>query len=449
MRIVIVGAGVVGTSLAEQLSTEGHRVSIIDRDRKLISELTEKFDILALQGNACAERVLNRAGLKVADMLIAVTNVDEVNLVLGIIAARNQVTHRIIRVRNPEFEKHAGLLPLGELGIQSVVNPEPVVVNSLVRMIEIPGCNEVFTLGDGEVQVLGFTLANDSPMQGKTLAQLKNDADLDSFLILYVNREDELIVPRGDTCFKAGDTVHILVSTNGMTSVLSMVHRVMPMLHHVIVVGASRVGMALAKAIQNQVSQLILIEADKTLAGEAAAILDNTTVLCGNATDLEVLNEASIDKCDLFCALTPDDKNNMLSSLLAKRHSQARTAVLVDQAEYVPVLDYLGVERVINPRLVVVNEILRHIRRGRIFSVNRVAGSHAEILELEVQKGSRLVEVPLKDFNFPEGAIIGAVLEEGGMVIPDGETVLSAGQRVIVFTVAQEVRTIEGIFGGR
>jgi len=447
MRILIVGAGVVGTSLAEQLSTEGHQVSIIDRDRRLINELLEKFDILALHGDACSDRLLNRAGLKHADMLIAVTNVDEVNLVLGIIAARNNIPRRIIRVRNREYGKHSGLLPLGELGIHDVINPEPVVVDSLVRMIDIPGCNDVFTLANGQAQVLGFTLAEDSPMRGHTLAELRQLGDLNSFLILYINRGDQLIVPSGEATLEAGDVIHLLVSTDTLPFILPMVHRSPPKINQVIIVGASRIGMALAKTLQEKVKRTILIEPDEELAREAAAKLDKATVLQGDATDLEVLNEASIEICDLFCAVTGDDQENMLSSLLAKRHSEARTAVLVSQPEYVPVLDRLGVERVINPRLVTVSEILRHIRRGRIHSVNRVADSHAEILELEAQPGSRVVGGPLNKIKFPKGALIGGILSDDIMEIPNGETEIQPGQRVVVFTLAEEVKAIEKLFG--
>lgn len=447
MRILIVGAGIVGTSLAEELSAEGHHVSIIDKDRRVINELLERFDILALHGDACSERLLNRAGLRRADMLIAVTDVDEVNLVLGMIAARSNVSRRLIRVRNRELGKHSPLLPLVELGIHDVVNPEPVVVNSLVRMIDIPGCNEVFTLANGQVQVLGFTLAPDSPMTGHTLAEVRQFGDYNSFLILYLNRGDTLLVPRGDTTLKAGDTIHLIVATDMLPLMLPMVHRTTPVLSHVIIVGASRIGMALAQELQQRVKRLILIESNDELAREAAVKLDRVTVLHGDATDLEVLNEASIEICDLFCALTDDDQENMLSSLLAKRHSEARTAVLVYQPEYVPVLDRLGVERVINPRLVTVSEILRHIRRGRVHSVNRVAGSHAEILELEAQPGSHLVGAPLKSIKFPKGALIGGVLVDEVMQIPNGDTVIEPGQRVFVFTLAEEVKAIEKLFG--
>ena len=176
--------------------------------------------------------------------------------------------------------------------------------------------------------------------------------------------------------------------------------------------------------------------------------MKKATVLQGDPTDLDVLSEASLEECDLFCAVTDDDQVNMLASLLAKRHSHARTAVLVYHPEYVPVLDSLGVERVINPRLVTVSEILKHVRKGRVHSVTRVAESHhAEIIQLEAQVGSRIVGGKLKDIRFPKNAIIGGVLEDDTMHIPNGETQIKAGQRVFVFVLEQEIGTIEKLFG--
>ncbi len=447
MRTVIVGAGVVGTALAEQFSREGHQVSVIERDRHIVSELADKFDILTLHGDACSDRLLHRAGIKHADMLIAVTNVDEVNIVLGMIAERMKVPRRIIRVRNKEFGKFSGMLPLADFGIHDVINPEPVVVDSLMRMIEIPGCNDYYSFADGQVQVLGFSVAPDSPMCGQTVADLRQVGDLNAFLILYINRLDKLLIPKGNTVLEAGDIVHILVSAETVDFLLPIVHRTPPRNDHVLIVGASRIGMALAESLEGHVKRLILIESDPERAREAAIRLEKSTVLHGDATDLEVLMEASIERCDLFCAVTDDDQDNMLSSLLAKRHSSARTAVLVYHPEYVAVLDRLGVERVINPRLVTVSEILRHVRKGRIHSVTRVADSHAEILEMEAQVGSRIVGGPLKDIRFPKGAIVGGVLADGIMQIPTGETRILPGQRVFVFVLDKEIKAIEKLFG--
>jgi len=447
MRIIIAGAGVVGTTLAEQLSQEGHQVSVIDRDKRVVQEIGEKLDILALHGDACSERLLHRAGIKHANMLIAVTDTDEVNLVLGLIAARINVPRRVVRVRNREYGQFSGVLPLGEFGIHDVINPEPVVVDSLIRMIEIPGCNDVSSLADGQVQLLGFGVADDSPMCGKTLSELREVGDLNAFLILYINRGDKLLTPKGDTVLQAGDLIHILVSSDTVEFLLPVVHQSPPKTDHVIIVGASRIGMALAEVLEDEIKYLFLVEADPLKAEDAALRLKKATVLQGDPTDLDVLSEASLEECDLFCAVTDDDQVNMLSSLLAKRHSKARTAVLVYHPEYVPVLDSLGVERVINPRLVTVSEILKHIRKGRVHSVTRVADSHAEIIQLEAQVGSRIVGGKLKDIKFPKNAIIGGVLENETMVIPNGQTEIKPGQRVFVFVLEQEIAAIEKLFG--
>jgi len=215
---------------------------------------------------------------------------------------------------------------------------------------------------------------------------------------------------------------------------------------HVIISGASRIGIELAQRLEKRVRKLTVIEPDETLAEDAANILKKTLVLRGESTDLKVLEEASIDRCDFFCALSDDDQRNMLTVLLAMKHGADHTAVLVRQPEYVPVLDSLGVDIVLNPRLAIVGEIMRHVRRGHIFSVTRLAESSGEILEMKALDGCAAVQQPLRDLRFPRSAIIGAIVRDGEMQIPTGETMIEPGDRVLVYALPEAIPTIEKLF---
>ncbi|MBN2496765.1 MAG: Trk system potassium transporter TrkA [Deltaproteobacteria bacterium] len=449
MNIVVIGAGVVGTDLAEQLSTEGHRVAVVDSDRRKVKELNEKLDVLGVYGNAGMPSILDKAGIRAADMVIAVTDVDEINLVVGMLAARLGVKHRIVRIRNREYTAADALLPLGELGIDHVINPEPSIVQALAGMLEYPGSCDYATLADGQVLMLGFDIAEDSPSAGKTLAELREVGDLDAFLFLYIHRGDEVIVPRGSDCILPGDNVHVLASADTVKFVLPMIHRRPVEVDCVIISGTSRVALKLAETIQDRVERVYLIEPDPERAEEAAADLKKVTVLRGEPTDLDVLEEAALDKCDLFCALADDDQRNMLSALLVKRHGRALAAVQVHQPEFVPVLDSLGVEIVLNPRLVTVGEIMMHVRRGHVHSVTRLAEGRAEILEMEVPEGSPAVKSKLRELDFPKNALLGAIVRDGIMQIPSGETICKPGDTVLVFALPDAIGRIEKLFTRR
>jgi trk system potassium uptake protein len=449
MKILIVGAGVVGVALAEQLSLEGHQVAVIDRDRKKINELGEKFDVLAVHGSAAMPSVLLRAGIKSSEMVIAVTDVDEVNLVVGMLASRMGVRHRIVRIRNQEYLDETCVLPIRELGIDQVINPDPAIVNALMHMIEIPGSSDFATLAGGQVLMLGFDIAEDSPVVGKTLAELREVGDVDAFLILYLTRGEEVIVPKGSHTIEPGDNVHLLVSADTVQFVSPMIHRRSKPVKEVIIAGASRIGLQLAEAIEDKVEKVFMIEADEEMAEEAANRLKKTTVLKGDETRLEVLEEANLDKCDMFCAVTDRDQRNMLSVLLAKKHSRTMTAVLVHNPDYVPVLDSLGVQIVVNPRLVTVGEILMHVRRGHIHSVTRLAESRAEIIEMEAPADSPAVKHKLKELNFPQDALLGAIVRDGVMQIPSGDTQVAPGDTVVVFALPGAISRIEKLFSRR
>jgi trk system potassium uptake protein TrkA len=449
MNIVVIGAGVVGQSLAEQLSSEGHRVSLVDRDRARLHAIGEKLDVLCVHGNAGTPSVLERAGIKKAEMVIAVTDVDEVNMVVGMVADRLGVKHSIVRVRNREYFGDGAVLSLKAMGIDQVINPAPTIVDAMVRTIEVPGSYHIATLAGGQLVILGFVIPKDSPAAGLTLAELRDIGSVETFLVLDIARGDQVIVPRGFDTIQPGDSVHILCSSKTVKLVPPIIHSEPQIVNVVIIGGASRIGVQLAEAIQDKTERVVLIEPDPTAAEEAAAKLRNTLVLNGEPTDLDVLEEASLDKCDLFCALSDDDQSNIMSALLAKKHSHAFAAALVHQPEYVPVLNSLGMEIVINPRLVTVGEILMHVRRGHVHSVTRLAQGRAEILELEVPEASPAVRAKLKDMNFPENALLGAIVHDGVMCIPDGESKIEPGDTVVVFALPDAIPGIEKLFSRR
>lgn len=449
MNIVIAGAGIVGESLAEQLSSEGHAVSVVDKDRARVRELGEKYDVLGVVGNAASPKVLQRAGIGSAEMMIAVTDADEVNIVVGMVASKLDVEHRIVRVRNHEYVGSGRVLSLKDIGIHHVINPDRAIVDALVRMIDIPGSTHIARLAGGQLLILGFSIEEDSPAVGMTLAELRDLAEITTFLVLDIVRGDKVLVPGGGDRLEPGDSVHLLVASDTVKLVPPLIQRDPPTVESVIICGASRIGVQLARTMRKKVERVTLIEPDRHEAEEAARTLKKVTVLHGEPTRLDVLDEAAFEGCDLFCAVSDDDQSNVLSALLAKRHSGAQTAVLVHHPDYVPVLHSLGVRTVVNPRLVTVGEILMHVRRGHIHSVTRLPQGRAEVLEMEVPQDSPVVRKRLRDLSFPSSALLGAIIRDGRMRIPTGNSQVEPGDLVVVFALPDAIPKIEKLFARR
>lgn len=446
MNTIIAGAGVVGTALAQQLSREGHRVVLIDGDRDVIREQQERLDVLAMVGNASMPSTLKKAGVENAEMAIAVTSSDEVNLVVGMVARRMGVNVTIVRLRSPEYSGQACVLPPEDLGIDQIINPEPSIVDAIVRMIDIPGASDVASLADDQILMLGFDVDEDSPLAGRTPAELREAGELNAFLVLYIRRGDSVIVPRGNDRIEPGDNVHLLVAANMADFIVPMLHRRPVEVERVVIVGASRVGRSLAKALEKRLERVIVIEPNKDIAGEAADELARATVLCGEPTHGDILEEAAIGPSTLLCAVSDDEQLNMMSSLLARKQGALKTAIIVNSPEYVPIMQSLGIDAVINPRLATVGQILAHVRRGHIHSVLRLE-SEAELIEMEADPGSPIASGPLKSIKFPKAALVGALLRDGVMTIPTGDTEIQPGERVIVYALPDAIPQIEKLFG--
>lgn len=448
MRTIIAGAGVVGTALAQQLSSEGHQVVLIDEDRDVVRAQQERLDALSLVGNASMPSTLKKAGVESADMAIAVTSSDEVNLVVGMVAHRMGVDVTIVRLRSPEYTGQSCVLPPNDLGISQVINPEPAIVNAIVRMIDIPGANDVSALADDQILMLGFDVDADSPLAGRTPAELREAGELNAFLVLYIRRGDDVIVPRGQDRIKTGDNVHLLVAAEMADFVAPMLHRRPIEVKRVVIMGASRVGLSLAKALETRSERVVLIESDKSRAESAADTLSRCTVLNGEPTHIEILEEAAIGADTLVCAVSDDEQLNMMSVLLARKQGALKTALIVNSPEYVPIMQSLGIDAVINPRLATVGQILAHVRRGHIHSVLRLE-SEAELIEMEADPDSPIVSGPLSTINFPKRALVGALMRDGVMTIPTGATQIQVGDRVIVYTMPDAIPHIEKLFGDR
>lgn len=448
MKILIIGAGAVGFSIAKQLSAEGHDISVVDENPELIRKITEKLDVSMIAGNGTSPSVLESAGVEEADMVLAVTTSDEVNIVACILASKygNGEKIKIARIRNSEFTGNKSIFKHNGLCVDHMVNPEHIIVESIIKILEAPGATFAVDFPIGDVILRGFHVPADAPLVGLTFSELEEIEYTDSFLIVYIQRDGELITPSHSTTILPEDNIFVLISKTGLPYFLPMVNRRADEVEKVIIYKASRTGMLLAERLENSPIAVTIIEPDKDRAVMAAASLRNAVVLHGDATEIDVLKDAAVEITDVFIALSENEQTNLLTALLAKKHGTKKTIVLTNEPELVHIINQVDVDVVVNPRLVTASYILKHIRRGQIQSIAKLGDSEAEAIELVAEEGSEIVKKPFHKIRFPKKTILGAIIRNNTMLLPKGIEAINPGESVVVFTLSEDIERVQALF---
>ncbi|MDE1045017.1 MAG: Trk system potassium transporter TrkA [Nitrospinaceae bacterium] len=446
MRILIVGAGIVGYNLAQELSHEGHDIAIVDQDPERVRRITDTLDVMAVEGNACLPSVLMKAGIKSSEMLIAVTEKDEINLLSCFLASRFEVPKRFARLRNMEFTAKDSIFSPEEIFIDQAINPGQIIVETILKILETPGVVSVAEFADGEVLLREFDVPENAPIAGKTIEDIRNITQMDSFLIVAIVRDGELVIPKDQDILQAGDRFYTLIDKEFLPFLLPMLNRTMDQVEKIIIYGATSTSTQLALALEENMRDVCIIEPSREKAHRAADQLTRTVVQHGSGTDMDLFNEINMKDADFFLALSHDDENNILSALLAKKYGAKRALVITHDPEYLPILDSIGMDITINPRLITVSAILKHLRKGQVMSVFKLI-EDAEVMEIGVQEDSSIANKQIGKINFPKGAIIGALLRQGEMLLPNDEVTIEAGDSVIVVALPGTIEKIEKLFG--
>jgi trk system potassium uptake protein TrkA len=448
MKILIIGAGAVGFSIAKQLSAEGHDISVVDENPKLIRKIAEKLDVSVITGNGTSPRVLESAGVQEADMVLAVTTSDEINIVTCIIASKYGDVEKIkiARIRNGEFTGNKSIFKHNGFCVDHMINPEQIIVESIIKILETPGATFAVDFPIGDVILRGFHVPEDAPLVGLTFSELEDIEYTDSFLIVYIQRDDEMLTPSHSTTILPDDTIFVLISKIALPYFLPMVNRRADEVEKVIIYKASRTGMLLAERLENSPIAVTLIEPEKDKAVMAAASLRSAVVLHGDATEIDVLKDAAVEITDIFVALSENEQTNLLTALLAKKHGAKKTIVLTNEPELVHIINQVDVDVVVNPRLVTASAILQHVRRGQILSIAKLGDSEAEAIELIAESGSDVVKKPLQKIRFPKKSILGAVVRNGTMLLPKGIDIIHPGESVVVFAMPDAIERVQALF---
>jgi trk system potassium uptake protein TrkA len=455
MRVLIAGGGQVGALIARRLVREGNEVTIVDPDPERCAELDEALDARVVQGSASRVNVLRRAGIADAQMLIAITNVDEVNIfacMIGQVEAKEQV--RVARVRTYEVDEWRRVVAQAGIRIDLVIHPERDLAERVMRVIRLPGVSDVVDFADGRVKLFGMSLEPGSWLGGKTLQQLQENGPPADSLVAMIFRGAQVIIPHGAVELREGDHLYTVATRENLEEVI----RFMGLEAHgeierVFVVGGKQVGITCAEMLEAQGVSVKLFERDARRAARIAEILEATVVVRADGTDQAILEEENIQGVDAFLAFTNEDEVNIMGSLLARRLGARKVVALINRLNYLPLAHRLGVHTTVSPRLAAVDRILQFVRKGRVMSVTTFREEEAEAIELVATEGSAYVGRPLKDLRFPRGSIVGAIVRpDGTAAVPRGEVEIRPGDRVIFFTLESAVGELESAFlaeGGR
>jgi trk system potassium uptake protein TrkA len=449
MNIVIVGGGLVGATLAAKLSRDGHDVTLVEQNVAKVRELGEGADVQVVEGNGATAPVLRRAGVEKAGLLIATTDSDEANMVVGLLAtARYRVPRVVVRLRDPAHGEGFRLISRDHQGEHFQVNPEAAAVDRISSLLAVPGAVDVMSFMDGELLVAGFGISADSDFAGLSLAHMKLLFPATPTLVVAIHREAQWIVPHGQQEIRAGDLVYFAIARHELDAVLGLVGALQQKEGHVMIAGASRVGRALAHRLEDTDTRVILVEEDPALARRAAEELNSTLVITGLVTDQALLEEEDIERVATFVALTPDHEVNLVSSLLAKRLGAARAFALVDNPALANLIGQIGIDAVISPRLLAVSAILRHIRRGRVRSVAALLEDKVEIIEAEAVRGSPLTSATLAEVGLPRGVLVAALRRNGHLLLPGGSDQVEAGDYLLLITTAEKASRLDEYLSG-
>lgn len=450
MRIVICGAGRVGSTIAEYLAQSGNDVVIIDKNQEKLDALTDAIDARPVLGFASHPSVLQKAQAQDADMLIAVTESDEVNIIACEAAEKFfNVPTKIARIRSKEYTGAQYPFFAGkDAPINVVISPEVEIARSIRRSISYSGAFDVLHLAGGVVRLIGIHCDDVCPMLNTPLRQLSTlFPDLHAVIVGIV-RQGELIIPSGDSRLSAGDDVYVAAQKSGVRRLLSLFGYDNQKASGVLILGGGQIALHLAAALEKESDdmRITIIEKDGERAEALAESLNRTIVIHGDFLDTSILEEAGIEAADTVVALTSDDENNILSSLTAKKYGATQTLTMVEKTLYAQLVTNLGVDVVIDPKDIIVSTILQHVRRGKIYAAYSLRSGLCEVLEADVFESFEYAGEALRDVRLPSGVIIGAIVRKGESVQMTGDTVIEVNDRLILFAEADAVKQVEKMF---
>jgi len=449
LKILVIGAGDVGFELSKLLSDEKHDVVIMDQDEECLKKISENLDVLTINGNATSPVDLVEAQVKSADVMIAVTNIDEVNIVSSVMAKRLGARTVIARVRNDELSRSDSPLSPSELGIDILIHPELAAAREIALLLKRASATDVVSLADNRLQLIGLRLKASSKLIDMTLEEVAKKIDEVPFRLVALSRRGNTVIPKGSNRLKQMDNLFILCKTDDVEKFIRLTGHKDEKFENILISGGSEVGELLARELSEDPHgwNIKLIEPNLNKATILANELRNVLVLNGNPTDPNLLVTEGINEMDAFISVTQDEESNIISCLMAKHLEVKKTVAIVSRPEYLPLSETIGLDAAINVKASASDEIHRCIRKGNITIIKALKGIKAEVFEVVASNKCKVINHPLHKLKLPDGAILGGVIKENNSVeIATGTTVIHPGDKVIVFALPYAIDKVISLF---
>ncbi len=445
MNIVIVGAGDIGFHLCKKLLDDNYNVTIIEKDSNRVARINEQLDALAIEGSGTSPRTLKTANIEHCDILVAVTDIDEINLLSAMLAKKFGVPTTIARVRNSEFsEQH--VFDRNSFGIDLIIQPERETANAIVQLIKQTSATDYFELENGKIKIIGIRLDKKFPYPDMTLQSLTSVLRDFPLRILALKRAEQTIIPKGNDLLKVGDQIYVICDSKYLEHALYFFGKKDVSLNNIMILGGGLTGQYVASILENKLNVKI-IESDDDKSSLLAKNLHKSLVINGDGTDIELLESEDLSIMDEFIAVSGDDETNIISSLLALQSGVPRTVTLIKKMDYLRMTNSIGLDAVLSKQMVTVNVIRQFIRRKKYANIYDIHGLDASIVELVAKSNSKIVNKTIKEIKIPKNTIFAAVLKPNDeFEIPTGTTQIQAGDKVIIFYIPGVLKEIEKLF---
>jgi trk system potassium uptake protein TrkA len=449
MRIFIAGGGQTAECIAKRLIREGNELVVIEQEAARCQFLEVHLDAQIIQGNAASISTWRRAGISTADMIIAVTPSDVVNLLSGMIANAEAPESVIaLQLRTWEYKHWAELLKAKGIRIDRIIHPETDIVARILGVVAVPGVSDIRDFAAGEVKAFGMNVEADNWLAGRTLIELNRAGPPKNSMVAMVFRGAEVLIPHGEEVLQPGDHLYVVTTKNELDATLRFMGiEKQESIHRVFIVGGGELGSSVAAVLEEQRVSVKVFEQDPRECERVSGMLRKGVVICGDGTDQETLLRENVEELDAYLALTKDDDANMIASLLARRLGAKKLVALVNRVPNISLAQRLGINTIVSPRIKTIDAILEFVRKGGVLSVRTLGGEEAEAIELVAPARSKYVGHPLEAIHFPRGVVVVAIIRaKGETLIPRGDSVIEAGDRVVFFTLSGCVPELESEF---
>jgi trk system potassium uptake protein TrkA len=432
-KLIVCGAGVIGSNLAKYLSEDGHEVNLIEQKPAVADRATEKLDVQVTVGSAFDPQILEETGVAQTDMVIAVTNSDVANLVICSLAAAYGAKKMIARVRDMALSEKVESYGRDHFHVDEIINPDEVTAQTIVKIMEAPGSREVADFAGDKILLRSFDVPEESPLVGERLDNLRESDFPWPFVMVAINRGGKVSIPRGEDHVETHDRIYVLLPKPSLAEFLTFVNPNVRLPKKVVIYGATNTGTSLAKSLSEKVQDVVVLEESRSKAEKIAGELDDVRVIHGLASEADILRECGVEAADVYIAVSASDHHNLISAVLAKQMGAKTTLITTHQPDYTPIVEGLGIDVLINPRLLATDQIMRIIRGEGISHVASLPEVKAEVLELVPEPDSPITRKPLRDVKFPKNSIIGAFSRGDEVILASGESHVRAGEHVVAF----------------